>query len=239
MRVRILIAALACLLAGFTACGGGDDGGEAGGGDDGGAEAAAPADDQKTVDRVVLQQSDFPDGWTAEKPPADQQQDEGGAFQDCFQDQTQTLEESTTASADSPQFRAGQTISVFSSAFAFKTEQDAKDAFALARSDEAQGCIEDGAKLQFAAQAGEGAQAGDAQVTEHPAPAVGDERLGLRLVLQGQAQNQGVTVNVDLLFIRTGRLFSILRFQNIGKPVPDSEQKILAESVSKRMKSSE
>jgi hypothetical protein len=126
-RVVILTVVPASTLA-FLATGCGDSDGD-GDGDGGSGDEGAPVRDiqpqaQQRAESIVLELSDFPNGWRAS--PAEDTQDRADEFRECLG--ADYSGSTINGEAESQNFAMGENAQAQSDSTVFESEQDAVDA---------------------------------------------------------------------------------------------------------------
>jgi hypothetical protein len=221
-----LVALVALVVAG--ACGGGG-GGEGGG--DGGGGGALSAEDE-TARAVNMRLNDLPSGAGWERLPAgiDQEGDEADRrFADCMdRPPPETLR---VAVADSDDFstrtginRASSTVQVM------RTEDIARDDFAALATDRAVECLK--ARLDDQLERDEGpVPAAGTTLERIDFPPFGDDTAAFRYRADAGQGGQTVSLVVDLVFVRKGRLEISAGFVSSGQAVPATVQREAVEKM--------
>lgn len=235
MRARRFAPTLALVLALVTgACGGGGDNGEGGADDDAlstTTTSAAPATgDQAVVDKIVLEKSDFPAGWTA--APADDSEDEAEerALVECLG----VPYEPDRPEVRSPQYSKGELNQVLSTAELAPTPEVAASELAAVQGAKANECVKAAFDRTIAKNSG-GVSFAPAQVEAREAPKVGDGAHALRLIT-GVAAPDGTTVPIyaDFFFIQKGRAEINMTFITASEPFDPALADDLAQKLVSR-----
>jgi len=129
--------ALAGVLAVCSACGGGTDI------DESASKTAITPEAQEQAESMILQLSDFPNGWRGSAPEEDDENDE--AFRKCIGVDYSSL--TRTGAAESRDFAMGESTEASSSAAVFANEQQAEDFLeefsAGMNGNEVEGCLQE------------------------------------------------------------------------------------------------
>jgi hypothetical protein len=233
--VRRLLA-IALLCAAVSACGGGGDSNE----ESSRLQVAIDSEGQTRAESMLLQLTDFPDGWRAGEPS---EEDEEGdeAFRDCvdvdFSDFT------VIGEARSDDFAMGETATASSEAKVFETEEMAADAIARFASAfdsaEADACMTDFLG-EFEDESVEiaGAEVGELSFT--PPSGVDDAKAWqVAISIEGKAGSQADRVSatgyVDLVQLRSGAGISEVTTVDVFSPFDAGLRDQLVAAVASRM----
>ena len=229
------------LVLGTLACGGnGDDGGSAGGGATTtvpgagasttvAAPAEAAADDHDAVNKIALQASDFPPGWTS--APFEGEDDESErTLASCL-----GLEYAPDRPrANSAQFSKGELTQAGSSAELAPSTEVAAAEFAAIKGPKANACIKQQFDKELAEDSG-GAAFAPVKVQALQFPKAGDETHALRLTTAVTAPDgSSVPIHADAVFVRKGRAEMTLFFLNAGEPFPSALAADLTQKLASR-----
>ena len=220
------LAAAASLLLALAACGAGGSSSSSTSATTGQRDDAAVAKDAN------LRLTDFPTEWRS--TPVD------AATLAAAANENRTLalcmgrpapEDIRTAEADSDDFSAQDTRRVSSSVQLVKTEEIAKDDFAVLSGDKALSCHKAGIDAEFARQLPASA-APQTTIERLQLPTFGDETVGYRISATTVNNGQQVRTLIDLVFVRRGRAELSGSFLNVGTPFPvDLERTLLQRMV--------
>jgi hypothetical protein len=208
------IVALTLLMVGATACGGDDDGG--GGGE---AERAIEADAQERAEGVVLQLSDFPDGWRGTPP---EEEDDGGEdFRECLGVDYSTV--TIIGEADSDDFAMGS-AEVTSDAAVWESEDDATTAMEEFETGMQSETVNECLKTFLEEGADSDAQLGDIEVGElsFTPPEGIDDAFAYQIAIPVDTEGLSATVYLDLIELREGDLLVGVQTLDVLSPF-DSE----------------
>jgi hypothetical protein len=218
LKVRRLLAiALAC--AAVSACGGDGESNE--GSSD--FQRAIEPEAQAQAESMLLQLTDFPDGWRAEEP-AEEDEEGDGAFRDCLGVDFSTF--TIIGDARSDDFSTGETATASSEAEVFASEQMAAEAVAqfaeALDSEQADTCMTDvlgeSEDEDFEIT---GAEVGELSFTP---PSGADDANAWQVVftIEGkpgsEAEGVSVTGYAELLQLRSGEKTS--EVTTVGVPTP-------------------
>jgi hypothetical protein len=237
MRTRLISLALVLAL-GAGACG--DDG------DDGDDEAttstttAAPGEtssstgpatgDEAVVAKMVLQQSDFPAGWTAAPSEEEEDDDADRKVAECVGVEF----DPDRPEATSPEFSRGELTQVSAAAELAPTPDVAAAELAAIKSPKANECIKT-AFNETVAEGSPGVTFSPAQVEVRQAPALGDGAHAVRLSTGVNAPDGStVPIYADFVFIQKGRAELSLTFINAGQPFDEALARDLAAKLASR-----
>ena len=215
-RLLVLLLGAAAL----AACGGGGGGGEA--------QTVIEAADQARAESIVLQPSDFADGWTSSP-----HEEEGGIeVAGCVELDLSDL--TVTGDADSEDFTR-QPAFVVSSATVFATREQAEQAFESYAREELARCIADGLARSAEAGSGDGVDVGEAAVTDLPEPAVGDRSRGYRAKLTLAVEEEQASLFVDFVFVQRKRSLATVAFASLLQAPGRALREDLTAKVAARM----
>jgi hypothetical protein len=247
MRIRLVSMALVLVL-GAGACGGdGDDAGDdealstttttgtsttaAAAAGTSSTSAAPPATgDQAVVDKIVLQASDFPAGWTSTPPDTGRDKSGERALAECLG----ITFSPDRPEAESPRFSKGQLTQVNSSAQLMATADVAAADFAALKGPKASSCITRQFDQTLASSAA-GVTFTPSKYSALEAPKLPvDEALSVRLTTGISTPDGGnVPIYADFVFIRNGRAEVSVSFINATQPFDQT----LAGDLTKRLAS--
>jgi hypothetical protein len=237
---RLVLLLLPALLV-LGACGSDDSGGGAGATttsaatDDAG---AGEKDDQALADDVVLKLADFPSGWTEDEATPEDEDSANDPIDKCFGGEGKTLDENTSAEADSPDFSRGETTTVSSFSAVMKEEKDAEAAMDILASAKLKDCFNQALEEEIKASAGEdeGFTLGDVTLKNASFAKVGEETTALQFVIPISAPGVEVSFYADLVFFRQDRVIGGLFLGNVNTPLASAEGEALAKKMVTRMK---
>jgi hypothetical protein len=231
---RLLVLALSC--AAVSACGGDGESNE--GSSD--FQRAIEPEAQAQAESMLLQLTDFPDGWRAEEP---EEEDEEGdeAFRDCLGVDYSTF--TVIGDGQSDDFAMGETTSASSDAEVFESEQMAAEAVArftqALDGEEADTCMADLlGGLEDENVEITGAEVGELSFT--PPPGVDDAKAWQVTVTiegkaGGQAEGVSVTAYFDLVQLRSGEETAEVTTGDILTPFDPELRDDLVAAVAARM----
>ena len=224
MARRLVLLLLPALLV-FGACG--DDGG-----------GSSSGDDQTVADDVVLKLADFPSGWTEDEAKPEEEDSANDPIDKCFGGEGKTLDENTSAEADSPDFSRGETTTVSSFSAVMKEEKDAEAAMDILASAKLKDCFNQALEEEIKASSGEdeGFTLGEVTLKNASFAKVGDETTALQFVIPISAPGVEVSFYADLVFFRQGRVIGGLFLGNVTTPLASAEGEALAKKMVTRMK---
>jgi hypothetical protein len=201
-------------------------------------EASSGEDDQKIADAVVLKLADFPSGWTEDEATPEEEDSANDPIDKCFGGKGKTLDENTTAEADSPDFSRGETTSVSSFSAVMKSEKDAEETMDILASDTLKDCFNQALADELKATAGEdeGFSLGDVTTKSASFTKVGEETTALQFLIPISAPGVEVSFYADLVFFRQDRVIGGLFLGNLESPLASSEGEALARKMVTRMK---
>jgi hypothetical protein len=235
LKVRLLLA-IALLCVAVSACGGGGDSND----ESSRLQVAIDQEAQALAESMLLQLTDFPDGWRAGEPS---EEDEEGdeAFRDCvgvdFSDFT------VVGEARSDDFAMGETATASSDAKVFETEGMAADAIARFAdafdSAEADACMSDFLG-EFEDESVEVTGAEVGELSFIPPSGVDDaEAWQVVINVEGKAgsQAEGVSATgyVDLVQLRSGAGISEVTTVDVFSPFDAELRDQLVAAVAGRM----
>jgi hypothetical protein len=235
-RAVILTAVLASALA-LLGCGGGDGDGDGGSGDERDAVRDIQSVAQETAEAIVLDLSDFPNGWRASASEATQDTNE---LNKCFGVDYSGL--TVTGEAESETFAMGENAEALSESKVYETEQESADASAeYARGLESPGaedCFSDA--IVRAIQ--ENDPDGDYEVGEidfgelsfTPPRGVEEARVW-QIAVPIETQGLSETVYFENAVLREGNLRAALITQDAGDPFDPALRDDLLAVIAARM----
>jgi hypothetical protein len=203
----------------------------------GGGSGANAADDKKLADAAVLKLADFPSGWT-EGPPPDDTDEADDPFTKCLGSEAKQLDANTSGEAESAEFSRGEGTTANSFVAVLKSEDNAKSAIDIMRSQKLKDCFNDsvGEEIEASAGAEEGVTIGDISLKESSFAKVGDEATALQLSVPISAEAIEITFYADVVFFREGRSIGGLFLGNLESPFPSAEAESLAKKMQARLK---
>jgi hypothetical protein len=232
-----VIATIAVLIAG-TGCGG-SDGSE--GGDGGDDERSAVRDiqpeAQEQAEAIVLELSDFPNGWRAS--PSEEVDDRISEFRECMGVDFSGV--TITGEAKSQDFAMGESAQASSEARVLETDQDAADAVTeFARgmaSDVAEDCVTDLIVRAFQEQdADEDIEIGEVDVGELSfTPPDIEEGRAWQIAVPIEVQGLSPTVYLDFVMLREGDAVAQLETEDVSDPFDPALRDDLLEALAARM----
>ena len=225
-------AAVLVVLALAAACGGDGDDDSADATTTTAVDATSPSSgaggDEAALEALVLQEGDFPPGWTSEPAEPDEADDTGEDLEACL---GIAVDDDSRPEAESRQFTQGP-LTQASSSVSLAPDQAAVDTeFAAIQGPKFAGCAE---------QAFDAAADEDPEVAFAPSraellefPDVGDGVVASRLSTTVTAEGQQIPIYADLVFVRQGLAELSFSFINAGEPFPtdlatELVQKVLA-----------
>lgn len=234
-KLTIPAVVVAFLVATAAGCGGDDDGE---GGDGGaGAERAIEADAQERAEGVVLQLSDFPDGWRG--TPSEEEDDGGEEFRECLGVDYSTV--TIIGEADSDEFAMG-TAEVSSDAAVWESEAEATKALeefgAGMESESVNECLktfieEEAEDDDF--------EVGDVEVGElsFTPPEGVDDALAYQIAIpvestSGESEGLSATVYLDFIEFREGDLLVGIQTLDVLSPFDSELRDELLDSLAGR-----
>jgi hypothetical protein len=236
VRVPLVLAGVAIAMALVApACGGGD--GEGGGGRE--AERDIQADAQERAEAVVLQLSDFPDGWRA-TAPEEQDEDARNEFRECLgSDYSQFTIVGEAASDD---FATGSSAEASSDSTVFATDAEATAAVeeraAELESESINECLQ-----RFMQEAAEGeVEVRDVETGElsFTAPPGIDDANAWQIAIaaegvSGEGAGVSVTTYLDLVLLREGDTVGQVETFDVLSPFDQELRDELIAAVADRM----
>ena len=228
-RAPAATAAAVALLVALAACG--DGGGK--GGTDSESATTGPRDDATVAKEANLRLTDFPTEWRSSPvDPATTAAATAGNRTLALCMGRPAPEDIRTAEADSDDFSAQDTRRVSSSVQLVRTEEIAKDDFAVLTGDKSLSCHKTGIDAEFARQLPASA-APQTTIERLQLPTFGDETVAFRVSATTiNNNNQQVRTYIDLVFVRRGRAELSGSFLNVGTPFPtDLERTLLQRMV--------
>ncbi len=186
----------------------------------------------------MLKLTDFPSGWTEDEATPEEESSANDPIDKCFGGEGKTLDENTSAEADSPDFSRGETTTVSSFSAVLKAEKDAEEAMDLLASDTLKDCFNQALADELKATAGEdeGFTLGDVTLKDASFTKVGEETNALQFVIPISAPGVEVSFYAGLVFFRQDRVIGGLFLGNLESPFPSSEGEALAKKMAARMK---
>jgi hypothetical protein len=220
---RALVVALLTSLAALTACGGGGSKGA----------STDTSGDKAGAEKIVLEQSDFPSGWTA-KPHQTSPDDAATKkrFFECVG--ASDPKPSETADAHSADFTHGQVDQASSEAFFLRTEAEAANSLAALQTGKTVDCIktliQEAAQKQLSA----GTSANDVSAAQLKFPPLKDGTAAVRVSLTVETGGVNVPVYADVIYFKSGRAVVSLSTVNGGSPMDTKLEESLVHKMAGR-----
>lgn len=194
-----------------------------------GGEAAGGGQDAR---RIVLQQSDFPAGWTSTpaEPENEEDTDSRAAFEGCLD---ADLSEDQ-GSVESPDFAQGAALQASSTAEVVASDEIIEADWAVLQSDKLPACVQEHLEAELRREAEEGVRFSDLEAERVDYPAVGDGALAVRVTMTLTTEGQTVPLSTDLVFIRKGRAEILLSLTAVGEPFPSTLAANLGRALASR-----
>lgn len=196
-------------------------------------DKADPAKDKTTANGLVLQQADFPAGWTSTAAVATNAA-QAKELATCVgrPDPATT----TSAYVDGPDFAFAQSAQLSSNATIVKQESDAKADVAAFKSDKIKSCLTTSFNKGVAAKV-PGAEISNLTVTAGEAPNYGDASASWHLTADVNIAALGVKlpISVDFVAIQKGRVEVTASFVGTGAPFDPALEKVLVAKVGGRL----
>lgn len=230
MRGRAV--AVAVLLGLAAACGGGGGGGQAADDD---LASTGDRDDAALAADANLRISDFPTEWQSSPIPqatVEATVEANRALADCMG--RPRPEEIRTAVADSEDFSAQDTRRVTSSVQVVRTEEIARDDFAVLRTDQALACHKSLIDAEFARQLPPEASP-QTTIGLLDMPQFAEDTVAYRIVATVLDRGSQVRTYIDLVFVRKGRVEASVNFLNVGSAFPTDLQRSLLQRMVSRL----
>lgn len=215
MRRGALVSLVASLTA-LTACGGGS----------GTKAEPVPA-------KIVLQQSDFPSGWTSK--PHQASPDDASTRQRFFRC-IGAIDPTTQQSGDahSPDFNQGQLNQASSEAQVLTKESDAADDLAALQGpktvDCVKGLVQEAAQKQLPA----GTSITDVTAAQLKFPTLKDGSAAVQVSFAVQTGGVNVPIYADIIYFKSGRSLVSLSTVNGGSPMDPKLEESLAQKMADR-----
>lgn len=197
-----------------------------------GSSTPSAEEDKKRAERMVLTLADLP-GFVV-----DPEEDDGKVsdLNECVNGNPTWTEDPKPRGFSSPDFSKDDGNVVVSSGAVLTVEvSEAQKAMADMREALASECLREGLKASVLDGADSGVSVRSVQTTPQPGPTYGDESVASRTVMQISAPGERLTMNVDFVFLRSGRMLAGVFTLQIGSPFPDAERNRLAALVESRM----
>ncbi len=230
-RAKIVILASALALLG-SGCGGGD--GDSGSSEEGAAVRDIQAEAQQTAESMVLELSDFPNGWRAS--PAEDAQGSESELRQCIGVDNSGF--TITGEAASDTFAMGENAEAESASTVFESEQDAADAAAELSSGlgstAAEGCYSD---LITSAVEGEDYEVGEIDVGElsFAPPDNVEDASAWQIAIPVETQGVSATIYLELVVLREGSAVAQVHTQDAPDPLDPALRDELIAAVAARM----
>ena len=179
---------------------------------------AAPSGDGQDARRIVLQQSDFPAGWTS--TPAEPEDEEDAESQAAFERCLDADLSESQGSVRSPDFAQGASFQASSTADIVPSDEVMEADWAALQRDKLPACVQDQLAAELRREAEEGVRFSDLEAERVDFPATGDGALAGRVTLTLTSEGRTVPVSTDVVFIRKGRAQILLTLVALGEPFP-------------------
>ena len=199
----------------------------------GGSSTPSAKEDKERAERVVLTLADLP-GFVVD--PEEDDDDKASDLNKCVNGNPTWTEDPKPRGFSSPDFsKDDDNVVVSSGAVLTVKVPEAQRAMADMREALASECLREGLKASVLDGADSGVSVRSVQTTPLSGPPYGDESVASRTVMQISAPGERVTMNVDFVFLRAGRMLAGVFTLQIGSPFPDAERNRLAALVESRM----
>lgn len=227
-----LLAVLALVAVVAVGCGGSD--GEGGGSDERSARDIQP-EAQQRAESIVLELSDFPDGWRAS--PAEGDEEGAEEFRRCIGGDFSKF--TINGEAESQDFAMGETAEAASSATVFATDQDAQDATGEVTQGLTSSTVEDCVTdlfTKFAKKESGDIKVGDVDVGELSfTPPEIEEAKAFEIAVPVEAEGLEATAYIDFTFLRESNAVAIVFTLDVLDRFDPELLKDLLEALAGRM----
>lgn len=192
--------------------------------------------DKERATRIVLTATDLP-GYTEDTAPEEEDDEVDKAFAACLQnDPVLTADEpANPRTVDGKDFEKGEELTVSSKATIAATEDQARTALTQVRSRTVLDCFTRTIRTELPKTLDPGVNLGNVTVTSPAVAPVGDEAVGLRIVLVLSAEGETARVTLDVTIIRRERAVAFLSTNAVNTAFPEAERASLATKLADRM----